>query len=330
MSDSNPSSSMRNRKASFFRLEPCNIYVRWTKGESGNGRWRRALARFSLGAGDRGVIRGKVFGGPRENFGADGRGEHTLVLAIGVGSGSVGLRKVFGGPKGESRSGQWRKVHARFSRWRRRRKCWTMKGTGGGEERTLVSALGVSSGGIGLRKVFGGPRDNLGAGGGGERTLVLAVSGGSGGVGLGKIFGGPRRIWERAAEESARSFQPLVPLAVVLDRKPVARTRHRCWWEASSWLETAVVAAAPAQCRSRPCGRSEATKVRVKGPQCSSASHAARRHARGMGHPVKKAASRSCLQRPSVSSDSQQMPESVCGPPGKMLSNVSDRRAGVD
>jgi hypothetical protein len=49
-----------------------------------------------------------------------------------------------------------------------------------------------------------------------------------------------------------------------------------------------------------------------------------------MGHPVKKAASRSCLQRPSVSRDSQQMPESVCGPPGKMLSNVSDRRAGVD
>lgn len=48
------------------------------------------------------------------------------------------------------------------------------------------------------------------------------------------------------------------------------------------------------------------------------------------GAPVKKAASRSCLQRPSVSSDSQQMPESVCGPPGKMLSNVSDRRAGVD
>ncbi len=40
---------------------------------------------------------------------------------------------------------------------------------------TLVSAIGDGGGGVGLGKVFGGLRENLGAGGGGERMLVSAV-----------------------------------------------------------------------------------------------------------------------------------------------------------
>uniref|UniRef100_A0A0E0H5A0 F-box domain-containing protein n=1 Tax=Oryza nivara TaxID=4536 RepID=A0A0E0H5A0_ORYNI len=242
----------------------------------------------TTGAGGGGVRRGKVFGEPRENLGACGGGERTLVSDIGVCGGGARRGKVFGGTDGGGESS-----------------LVSATGAGGG-------AIGDGGGGVGLGKVFGGPSENLGVGGGGDRTLISAVGADGGGVGLGNVFGGPRENLgsdgggERTLVSAVGACGGGVGLGTDGAHAPPL-----------------LVAATPAQCRSRPCGRSEATKVRVKGPQCSSASHAARRHARGMGHPVKKAASRSCLQRPSVSSDSQQMPESVCGPPGKMLSNAS-------
>ena len=70
-------------------------------------------------------------------------------------------------------------------------------------------------------------------------------------------------------------------------------------------------------------------KARVKGPQWWTASSAATQHARGAGRPANKDASRSCLQRPSVSSDSQHQSQSERARVGVVGSTASDRRGAA-
>jgi len=69
-------------------------------------------------------------------------------------------------------------------------------------------------------------------------------------------------------------------------------------------------------------------KARVKGPQWWTASSAATQHARGAGRPANKDASRSCLHRPSVSSDSQHQSQSERARVG-VGSTASDRRGAA-
>lgn len=185
----------------------------------------------------------------------------------------------------------------------------------GGGKYTLVYALGgecvppETLGGYGAR---GGKYEIVRAFGPGGACVPLETTFGAGACG-----GGKRTLVYAFGHCGARAPLGTLGLAVATKGTPGG---------ALALGRPPVVAA---HCSSRPRGRSETTKARVKGPQWTSTSSAARQHARGTGHPVKKDASRSCLRRPSVSSDSQHLPESERAAAGKM-SKVSDRRGAVE